>query len=93
MAFKQFGTVPTQQFFAVFTGSGFNAPVRVAAVDSNGDGLSDIFAAQGFDGKSQKLRRSPPLGAFVDFLMENDPEFHNGFFIAADINGVPPFLC
>jgi hypothetical protein len=85
--------VPTQQFFAVYTGSGFNAPVRVAAVDSNGDGLSDIFAAQGFDGKSQTLRRSPPLGSFVDFLMENDPEFRNGFFIAADASAIAPFLC
>ncbi len=86
-------TTPTQQFFGVFTGSGFNAPVHVATADSNGDGLSDIFAAQGLDGKSQKIRRAPPLGAFVDLLMDSDPEFRNGFYIGADINSVAPFLC
>jgi hypothetical protein len=85
--------VPTQQFFAVFTGSGFNAPVHVAVTDSNGDGLSDIFAAQGLDGKSQKIRQAPPLGAFVDLLMDSDAEFRNGFYIGADINSIAPFLC
>jgi hypothetical protein len=85
--------VPVQQFFAVYTGNGSNAPVRVAAVDADFNGLSDIYAAQGFDGVSQTLRRAAPGGNFVDFLMENDPEFRNGFYIAADINGIPPFLC
>ncbi len=54
----------------------------------NGDGLSDISIAQGPDGRSQELRRTPPAGPVVDFLMENDIEFRNGFYIAADINGV-----
>jgi hypothetical protein len=78
--------------FTPFSGSGKNAPVRVAAADINFDGNSELFMAQGPDGRSQKIRRAPPAGALVDFLMENDPEFRNGFFIAAD-SQADTFVC
>ena len=35
----------------------------------------------------------PPSGPAVDFLMENHPEFLDGFYIAADVNAAPPFVC
>src|SRR5262249_5417806 len=83
---------PTNSFFAIFTGSGSNAPVRVAAADSDFNNGDDIFAAQGPDGKSGSVRRSLNLGAFVDFVLENHVEFRNGFFIGSDVNGVA-FIC
>jgi hypothetical protein len=33
------------------------------------------------------------LGPVVDFLMENDVEFRNGFNLGADVNGVATFMC
>ncbi|MCC7083810.1 MAG: hypothetical protein IT427_02255 [Pirellulales bacterium] len=78
--------------FQPFSGNGSNAPLRVAAADINSDGKSELFVAQGPDGRSQTLRRGPPAGPLVDFLMENDPEFHDGFFIAADLHA-EAFLC
>jgi hypothetical protein len=88
-------TLPVASFTA-YTGSGSDAPVRVAAlnkVDSGGNLVSDIFVAQGPDGKSQLLRHTSPVGPLVDFLLENDPEFRDGFYIAADINAIAPFIC
>jgi len=83
---------PVNTFLAVYAGSGSNAPIRVAG-GSNFAGATDIFTAQGPDGLSQMLRHTPPAGPFVDFLMENDLEFHNGFFIAMDINAIAEFIC
>jgi hypothetical protein len=83
---------PVNTFLAVYSGSGSNAPVRVAA-GSSFAGTTDILTAQGPDGKSQMLRHTPPAGPLVDFLMENDLEFRNGFFIAMDINAVAAFIC
>ena len=84
---------PVTTFLGIYSGNGSNAPIRVAAADLKGGGLSDILLAQGPDGRSQELRRTPPAGPVVDFLMENDVEFHNGFYIAADVKGVAPFIC
>jgi hypothetical protein len=88
-------TLPVASF-AAYTGAGSDAPVRVAAlnkVDSGGNLVSDIFVAQGPDGKSQLLRHTSPVGPLVNFLLENDPEFRDGFYIAADINAIAPFIC
>jgi hypothetical protein len=74
--------------FILYSGNGSNAPIRVAAItqiDPMGNVTSTIVAAQGPDGKSQELRTMAPGGMPVDFLMENDPEFLDGFFIAASI--------
>src|SRR5262249_17297793 len=87
---------PLTTFFGVYTGNGSNAQVRVAAlarIDAGGNVVSDIFTAQGPDGKSQLLRHTSPSGPVVDFLMENATEFRNGFYIAGDINAIAPFLC
>ncbi|HEY2759848.1 MAG TPA: hypothetical protein VGI75_03875, partial [Pirellulales bacterium] len=88
---------PVNTFFSIFTGSGSNAPVRVAPVakyDSAGNLLPDLLVAQGPDGKSQKVVHGPLAGPLIDLvMMENDVEFRDGFYIAADINGVAPFIC
>jgi hypothetical protein len=80
--------------FTPFSGSGFNAPVRVAAADTGFDGISELFVAQGPDGKSQQIRSGQPSGPLVDFLMqkEMDAEFLDGFFIAADVQA-EMFMC
>ena len=83
---------PVNTFLAVYTGSGSNAPVRVAA-GPNLAGATDIFTAQGPDGLSRMLRHTPPAGPLVDFLMENDVEFRDGLFIAMDINAIAAFIC
>ncbi len=82
--------------FTLYAGNGSNAAVRVAAVaEVNGSGalVTTIFVAQGPDGVSQLIRSTAPAGPPVDYLMENDPEFHDGFYIAADVNAIPPFVC
>ena len=88
--------VPVNTFFGVYTGNGSNAQVRTAAltrVDGGGNLVTDIFTVQGPDGKSQHIRRTSPAGPVVDFLMETDTEFRNGFYVAGDINAIAPFLC
>jgi hypothetical protein len=92
-----FGT-PTATPAAPYSGTnsavGPNAPLRIAALsaDLNGDGVNDLFVAQGPDGRSQKIRRVPLAGAAVDFLMENAAEFRNGFYLATDVLGTS-FRC
>ena len=74
--------------FTLYSGNGSNAPLRVAGVsqiDPSGNIVSFIAVAQGPDGISQKIRRLPPAGPPVDFLMENDVEFRNGIFVASSI--------
>jgi hypothetical protein len=57
--------------------------VRVAAKDTNGDGLIDsVFAGQGPGCTAPLIKRFAPLSATaVDFLMESDPNFRDGFFL------------
>ena len=88
--------VPVNTFFGVYTGNGSNAQVRVAAiarVDGSGNLVTDIFTAQGPDGKDQHIRHTSPTGPVTDFLMENGTEFRNGFYLATDINESTSFLC
>ncbi len=88
-------TVATATFTA-YIGNGASAPVRVAAlnkVDAGGNIVSDIFTAQGPDGISHLIRHTSPTGPLLDFLLENDPEFRDGIYIAADINAVAAFIC
>jgi hypothetical protein len=88
--------VPVNTFFGVYTGNGSNAQVRVAAiarVDGSGNLVTDIFAAQGPDGKDQHIRHTSSSGPVTDFLMENGTEFRNGFYLSTDINGITQFLC
>ncbi len=81
-------TTPVNSFI-LYSGNGANAPLRVAAVtqaDPSGNLMSTIITAQGPDGKSQKLRHLAPAGPPVDLLMETDPEFLNGFYVASGFN-------
>lgn len=59
------------------------APVRLVGKDHDQDGeVDDIYAAQGSDGKSARIRAINFLFAnFVDSLFEDDDEYHNGFFL------------
>ena len=63
-----------------------NAPVHVAAIDNDGDGIADFFlTAQGSDGSSRRIRRFDfdPLNlAAVDEILENHADFAGAYFIA-----------
>ena len=66
-------------------GPSANAPVHVAAFDSQGDGIADfIFAAQGTDGATRKIRKFETLnGQLVDQYMETTTDFGGAYFLAA----------
>jgi hypothetical protein len=61
-----------------------NAPVHVATLDSNNDGITDfIFTAQGSDGATRKIRKFDALtGQLVDEFMESSPNFCGAYFLA-----------
>jgi hypothetical protein len=65
----------------------YNAPVHVAAVDENGDGIADLFfAAQGTDGTTRKIRKfnfDPLNPKAVDEIMETSADFKGAYFLAA----------
>jgi len=65
----------------------YNAPVHVAAVDENGDGIADFFfAAQGTDGTTRKIRKfnfDPLNPKAVDEIMETSADFRGAYFLAA----------
>ena len=64
----------------------YNAPVHVAAVDENGDGIADVFyAAQGTDGTTRKIRKfnfDPLNPKAVDEIMETSADFGGAYFLA-----------
>ena len=62
-----------------------NAPVHVAAFDIHGDGIADfLFAAQGTDGATRKIRKFDALsGQLVDQIMETTSDFGGAYFLAA----------
>ncbi|MCI0357184.1 MAG: FG-GAP-like repeat-containing protein, partial [Planctomycetaceae bacterium] len=76
----------------------FNAPVDVAAVDENGDGVAEfILAAQGSDGTAMEIRKFNALsGALVSFITEAQfdstfngmqiDDFCGAYFIAPLVN-------
>ena len=68
-----------------------NAPVHLATVDQNGDGIADfIITAQGTDGATRKIRKFDALtGQLVDQVMENSADFCGAYFLAT-LKGRPP---
>jgi hypothetical protein len=76
--------------------SGFEAysdlapPLRVAALDQDGDGLAEtVITAEGTDGHSREIRCFDALtGNLVDTLFEDDPDFFGAYFLDV-IDGVP----
>jgi hypothetical protein len=60
------------------------APVHVAAVDENGDGVAEyILTAQGTDGATRRIRKFDALSAqLVDQIMENSADFGGAYFLA-----------
>ena len=69
--------------FNAFSDSSRNAPVHVAAVDETGDGIADfIYAAQGTDGASHRIRKFEALTAsLVDEVLESHPDFGGAYFL------------
>jgi hypothetical protein len=65
--------------------SSFQAPLRVAAIDRDLDGIVDnIAVAQGSDGSTRLIRFFNPLtGAFQGQITENDPNYEGAYFVAA----------
>jgi hypothetical protein len=59
------------------------APVRVTAVDLDGDGRADrVVTAQGTDGTTRTIRAFEPLSAKkVDEFFENDPDFCGAYYL------------
>jgi hypothetical protein len=73
--------------FNAFTpadGTSRNAPVHVAAVDTNSDGIVDlIFAAQGTDGTTRRIRKFDALtDQLVDQVLETSADFCGNYFLA-----------
>ena len=60
-----------------------HAPVHVAAFDSDGNGIADyIFAAQGTDGATRKIRKFEALsGQLVDEFFETTTDFGGAYFL------------
>jgi hypothetical protein len=69
--------------FQAYSDSSRNAPVRVAGLDRNHDGLADyVITAQGVDGRTREIRCFQPLsGELVDSVLEDDPDFFGGYFL------------
>jgi hypothetical protein len=69
--------------FQAYSDSSRNAPVRVAGLDRNHDGLADyVITAQGVDGQTREIRCFHPLsGELVDSVLEDDPDFFGGYFL------------
>jgi hypothetical protein len=70
--------------FRAFAGApSANAPVHIAAFDSQGDGIADcIFAAQGTDGATRKIRKFEALsGQLVDEFFESTTDFGGAYFL------------
>ena len=63
---------------------GNQTPVRVAALDLNGDGLADrVVTAQGAGGRSRLIRSFAPLsGQQVDEFFESHADFSGAYFLA-----------
>ena len=63
-------------------GPAANAPVHVAAVDTNVDGIADlIFAAQGTDGTTRRIRKFDALtDQLVDQVIESSADFSGNYF-------------
>ncbi len=68
-----------------------NAPVRLAAVDQDGDGRTDIIVTgQGTDGTTRKIRSFDPLsGEPKGEFVESHPDFCGAYFVA-DFLSTPP---
>jgi hypothetical protein len=62
----------------------YHAPVRVAGVDTSGDGRADfIMTSQGPDGTSRRIRSFQPLtGDLVDEFFEQSDDFFGAYFLA-----------
>jgi hypothetical protein len=69
--------------FHAYSDSSRHAPVRVAGLDKDHDGMADfVMTAQGVDGQTRELRCFHPLsGELVDSVLEDDPDFFGGYFL------------
>jgi hypothetical protein len=69
--------------FTAFTGNGSNAPVHVAIANVNG--VDQIMAGQGTDGRAYAMKKfalSPALSAsLVDTVLEAEPYFRGGVYL------------
>jgi hypothetical protein len=75
--------------------SSFQAPLRVAAIDRDLDGIAESIAVvQGSDGSTRLIRFFNPLtGALQSQITENDPNYQGAYFVAGlrrQLSGSPP---
>jgi uncharacterized repeat protein (TIGR01451 family) len=65
--------------------SSFQAPLRVAAIDRDLDGIAESIAVvQGSDGSTRLIRFFNPLtGALQSQTIEDDPNYQGAYFVAA----------
>jgi len=92
----QNGALMTPEFSAFPKGSfptSFNTPLRITALDTDGDGDADrLLAYQGTDGKAGQIRRLNLDGTAVDEIFESQfdsiingnsiNDFLNAYFVA-----------
>ncbi len=81
--------------FAAFTAAvtpSFQAPIHVASLDSDGNGIADsIVVVQGSDGASRLIRFFNPLtGQLQRSIVESDPRLAGAYFVAALNNSSVP---
>jgi hypothetical protein len=69
--------------FQAYDDASRNAPVRVAGLDTDSDGVADwILTVQGTDGKTREIRRFEAMtGNLVDAVLESDPDFFGAYFL------------
>jgi hypothetical protein len=81
---KTAGIIVTFRAFSIGETTSYNAPVEVAALDDDGDGIAEfILAVQGCDGNTRQIRRFNALtGELVDTVFENHADFAGAYFIA-----------
>jgi hypothetical protein len=59
------------------------SPVRIALLDTDGNGIADkVVTVQGTDGNTREIRCFDPLtGAKVDAVLEQDEDFFGEYFL------------
>jgi hypothetical protein len=81
--------------FAAFTSAdtpSFQAPIHIASLDSDSNGIADsIVVVQGSDGASRLIRFFDPItGQLQRSIVESDPRLAGAYFVAALNNDLNP---
>ncbi len=71
-----------KSFTAYGNGEGRNAPVHVAAKNVDLDIVDEIITGQGGNSSSDNLRLREADASLIDEILQTEPEFTRGFFVA-----------